>query len=161
MICLWCHRLLLAFCDTLLFWKRKNTDMCFSASASFGTSVVLGTIGVVTLAKVKRCVQLLFAFIPVMFAVTTTYWMYVTDFFFWFKSYVPESFFCLCVSDVCADHLAGLDPFFCFVVGEGQSQNKDADDHDTGFIRLILPVILPFCLWSLGRNPCRSYSLHT
>lgn len=47
--------------------------MCFSASASFGTSVVLGTIGVVTLAKVKRCVQLLFAFIPVMFAVTTTY----------------------------------------------------------------------------------------
>ena len=43
--------------------------MCFSASASFGTSVVLGTIGVVTLAKVKRRVQLPFAFIPVMFAV--------------------------------------------------------------------------------------------
>lgn len=43
--------------------------MCFSASASFGTSVVLGTIGLVALTKVEKPVQIPFAVIPVMFAV--------------------------------------------------------------------------------------------
>lgn len=42
--------------------------MCFSAGASFGTSVVLGALGVVTLKKVKEPRQLPFAFIPIMFA---------------------------------------------------------------------------------------------
>ncbi len=42
--------------------------MCFSATASFGASVVLGTIGVVTLTKVKEPAQVPFAIIPIMFA---------------------------------------------------------------------------------------------
>src|SRR5688500_18586022 len=43
--------------------------MCFSASASFGASVVLGTVGVITLKKVKAPEQIPFAVIPLMFAV--------------------------------------------------------------------------------------------
>ena len=43
--------------------------MCFSASASFGASVVLGTVGVITLRKVKEPAQIPFAVIPLMFAV--------------------------------------------------------------------------------------------
>lgn len=43
--------------------------MCFSASASFGASVILGTIGVVTLGKTKDPTQVPFAAIPLMFAV--------------------------------------------------------------------------------------------
>ena len=43
--------------------------MCFSAGASFGASVVLGTIGVVSLKKVEDPRQRAFAAIPVMFAV--------------------------------------------------------------------------------------------
>ena len=43
--------------------------MCFSASASFGASVVLGAIGVVTLTKVKEPAQVPFAVIPMLFAV--------------------------------------------------------------------------------------------
>lgn len=42
--------------------------MCFSAGASFGASVVLGTIGIVTVSKVKIPSQLPFATIPLMFA---------------------------------------------------------------------------------------------
>jgi hypothetical protein len=43
--------------------------MCFSASASFGASIVLGTVGVITLKKVKAPQQIPFAVIPLMFAV--------------------------------------------------------------------------------------------
>lgn len=43
--------------------------MCFSASASFGASAVLGTIGVVTLTKVKEPKQVPFAIIPIIFAI--------------------------------------------------------------------------------------------
>lgn len=43
--------------------------MCFSASASFGASVVLGTIGVVTIRKVKAPTLVPFAIIPLIFAV--------------------------------------------------------------------------------------------
>jgi uncharacterized protein DUF6629 len=43
--------------------------MCFSAGASFGTGVVIGTIGVVTLRKIKEPQQVPFAIIPIMFAV--------------------------------------------------------------------------------------------
>lgn len=42
--------------------------MCFSASASFGASVILGTIGVVTLRKTTDRTQVPFAAIPLMFA---------------------------------------------------------------------------------------------
>ncbi|CAD5265323.1 MULTISPECIES: DUF6629 family protein [unclassified Imperialibacter] len=42
--------------------------MCFSASASFGASAVLATVGVVTLRKVKDARQIPFAAIPLMFA---------------------------------------------------------------------------------------------
>src|SRR5580693_1703279 len=43
--------------------------MCFSATANFVGSGVLGTIGVVTLTKVKHRRELLFASLPTLFAV--------------------------------------------------------------------------------------------
>jgi hypothetical protein len=43
--------------------------MCFSAAANFVVSGVLGTIGVVTLSKVKHRRELLFASLPALFAV--------------------------------------------------------------------------------------------
>ena len=43
--------------------------MCFSAAANFVGSGVLGTIGVVTLTKVKHRRELLFAALPALFAV--------------------------------------------------------------------------------------------
>jgi hypothetical protein len=43
--------------------------MCFSATANFAGSTVLGAIGVVTLTKVKHRRELLFASLPVLFAV--------------------------------------------------------------------------------------------
>src|ERR1700720_667263 len=43
--------------------------MCFSAAANFVGSGVLGTIGVVTLTKVKHKRELLFASLPTLFAV--------------------------------------------------------------------------------------------
>jgi len=43
--------------------------MCFSANASFGASVVLGTIGVATIRKVKHPALFPFAAIPLLFAV--------------------------------------------------------------------------------------------
>jgi len=43
--------------------------MCFSANASFGASIVLGTIGVVTIRKVKEPMLIPFAVIPLLFAV--------------------------------------------------------------------------------------------
>src|ERR1700723_3446301 len=43
--------------------------MCFSATANFVGSGVLGTLGVVTLTKVKHRRELLFASLPTLFAV--------------------------------------------------------------------------------------------
>src|SRR6201997_5172381 len=43
--------------------------MCFSATANFVGSGVLGTIGVVTLTKVKHRRELMFAALPALFAV--------------------------------------------------------------------------------------------
>ena len=43
--------------------------MCFSATANFVGSAVLGTIGVVTLSKVKHRRELLFAALPALFAI--------------------------------------------------------------------------------------------
>lgn len=43
--------------------------MCFSATASFGASAVLGTIGVIAVAKAKKNPQRVFATIPLIFAV--------------------------------------------------------------------------------------------
>jgi hypothetical protein len=43
--------------------------MCFSATASFGASAVLGTIGIVAVAKAKTIPQRVFASIPLIFAV--------------------------------------------------------------------------------------------
>ena len=43
--------------------------MCFSASASFGTSMVLSLIGVLTLKKARQVNQYLFASIPLFFAI--------------------------------------------------------------------------------------------
>ena len=43
--------------------------MCFSATASFGASAVLGAIGIIAVAKAKTKPQRLFATIPLIFAV--------------------------------------------------------------------------------------------
>ncbi|OSZ79771.1 hypothetical protein CAP36_00460 [Chitinophagaceae bacterium IBVUCB2] len=43
--------------------------MCFSATASFGASAVLGTVGVIAVAKAKTTPQRTFASIPLFFAV--------------------------------------------------------------------------------------------
>ena len=43
--------------------------MCFSATANFVGSGVLGTVGVITLTKVKHKRELLFAALPTLFAV--------------------------------------------------------------------------------------------
>ena len=43
--------------------------MCFSATASFGASAVLGTVGVISMAKTKKSPQRVFAAIPLLFAV--------------------------------------------------------------------------------------------
>lgn len=53
--------------------------MCFSATASFVGSAVLGVIGVATLAEVKHRRQILFAAIPLLFAVHQ-----LTEGFVWF-----------------------------------------------------------------------------
>jgi hypothetical protein len=49
--------------------KRGNQEVCFSAAANFVGSGVLGTIGVLTLTKVKHRRELLFASLPTLFAV--------------------------------------------------------------------------------------------
>src|ERR1700688_4994604 len=49
--------------------QRRRPAMCFSATANFVGSGVLGTVGVVTLTKVKHRRELLFAALPMLFAV--------------------------------------------------------------------------------------------
>ena len=49
--------------------KGDGSTMCFSATANFVGSGVLGAVGVVTLTKVKHRRELLFASLPVLFAV--------------------------------------------------------------------------------------------
>ena len=57
--------------------------MCFSAGASFGASVILGTIGVVTVKKTTDRTQVPFAAIPLIFAVQQfsegVLWIGLTD----------------------------------------------------------------------------------
>jgi hypothetical protein len=47
----------------------EKTSVCFSATANFVGSGVLGAIGVVTLTKVKHRRELLFATLPILFAI--------------------------------------------------------------------------------------------
>jgi hypothetical protein len=47
----------------------QNADQCFSAAANFVGSGVLGTVGIVTLTKVKHRRELLFASLPTLFAI--------------------------------------------------------------------------------------------
>src|SRR5271155_62363 len=49
--------------------KRRRPAMCFSATANFVGSGVLGAVGVVTLSKVKHRRELLFASLPILFAI--------------------------------------------------------------------------------------------
>lgn len=62
--------------------------MCFSASASFGTGVVISTIGVISIKKVTAPKQYFFALIPLFFAVQQFsegfLWLALTD-----SSYAP------------------------------------------------------------------------
>jgi hypothetical protein len=47
----------------------EKPAVCFSATANFVGSAVLGAVGVVTLTKVKHRRELLFASLPVLFAI--------------------------------------------------------------------------------------------
>jgi hypothetical protein len=49
--------------------RRVQREVCFSATANFVGSAVLGTIGVVTLTKVKHRREMLFAALPTLFAI--------------------------------------------------------------------------------------------
>src|SRR5580693_823499 len=49
--------------------QGRKWVMCFSATANFVGSAVLGGVGVVTLTKVKHRRELLFASLPVLFAI--------------------------------------------------------------------------------------------
>ena len=65
------YRRLKSMLDIAYLSKSNNRKykMCFSATASFGASAVLCTIGIITLAKAKTNPQRVFAGIPVIFAV--------------------------------------------------------------------------------------------
>src|SRR5271168_2318816 len=49
--------------------ERRGSNMCFSAAANFVGSGALATVGVITLTKVKHRRELLFASLPVLFAI--------------------------------------------------------------------------------------------
>jgi hypothetical protein len=51
------------------FVQRKESNMCFSAAVNFTGSGILGTIGAITLTRVKHRRELLFASLPMLFAV--------------------------------------------------------------------------------------------
>lgn len=57
--------------------------MCFSAGASFGASFILGTIGIITITKVKKPTQVPFASIPLIFSVQQSaeglLWLVLSD----------------------------------------------------------------------------------
>ena len=62
--------------------------MCFSAGASFGASAVLAVAGVLTLRKVEKSSQLLFAAIPIIFALQQ-----FTEGFVWLSLSNPDFYF--------------------------------------------------------------------
>jgi hypothetical protein len=49
--------------------RGEKSDMCFSATANFVGSTALGAVGIVTLTKVKHRRELLFASLPLLFAI--------------------------------------------------------------------------------------------
>ncbi|MGC1911060.1 MAG: DUF6629 family protein [Candidatus Acidiferrales bacterium] len=49
--------------------RRRRPAMCFSATANFVGSTALGAVGVVTLTRVKHRRELLFATLPILFAI--------------------------------------------------------------------------------------------
>src|SRR5271168_3779862 len=53
----------------LMLLRGKGSAMCFSATANFVGSAVLGAVGVATLMHVKHRRELLFAALPTLFAV--------------------------------------------------------------------------------------------
>jgi hypothetical protein len=60
-------------CAIVVLPSTEVQGMCFSATANFVGSGVLGTVGVVTLTKVKHRRELLFAALPALFAVHQFY----------------------------------------------------------------------------------------
>ena len=50
-------------------FQQRNSEMCFSATASFGASAVLGAIGITSVVKAKTNPQRVFATIPLIFSV--------------------------------------------------------------------------------------------
>ena len=68
--------------------KLTRNNMCFSAGASFGASAVLAVAGVLTLRKVEKSSQLLFAAIPIIFALQQ-----FTEGFVWLSLSNPDFYF--------------------------------------------------------------------
>jgi len=50
-------------------FTRGKTNVCFSATANFVAAAFFGAVGIVTLTKVKHRRELLFASVPILFAV--------------------------------------------------------------------------------------------
>lgn len=69
--------------------------MCFSATASFGASAVLGAVGIITLAKAKTKPKRVFGTIPLIFSIQQ----------------LSEGFLWLCLKDPA---LASYQPFFTY-----------------------------------------------
>ncbi len=53
----------------LLQPNRRDIDMCFSSEASFAGSIIISTIGIATITKVRTPSQLVFASIPLFFGI--------------------------------------------------------------------------------------------
>ena len=62
--------------------------MCFSASASFGASALLGVIGTVAVVKAKTTSQRLFAVIPFIFSIQQ-----LTEGLLWVAIKQPDSYY--------------------------------------------------------------------
>jgi hypothetical protein len=53
----------------LPYWRNEKLDMCFSPEVSFGASAIIGAIGIVTIKSIQSRRLVVFASIPMIFAV--------------------------------------------------------------------------------------------
>jgi len=73
---------------TKLFNEQKETYMCFSPEASFAGGVIISTIGVMTITKVHKPSQIIFASIPLFFGLQQ-----IAEGFLWLAILNPEYLF--------------------------------------------------------------------
>ena len=121
--------------------------MCFSASASFGASVALGTIGIVTLTKVKQPLQGTFCYYPDNVCRSTVVRRHVMDRPFRSRARIMETFSCIYFSDLCPDYQACVDSDLGFTIGKRQGQEKDTNCiNGDGIIPILLSSVLHLSL---------------